>query len=163
MSTAGTDLQATSFGQLPRSIDTGQEATSLARDIAVVASISSALDGLGIPCTECRDHFYTLIANYSRHVDAEYTENTAVLASMKKRDAAHLVDAWGEEHFAAALEYLASDTCDVEMLREMFEDMLEALEFSREAAEELRGRAARAGCRELRGLILTALIVPPRG
>jgi len=136
---------------------------SLVRDIALVASISSALDELGIQCSECKEHFYTLLSEWAKQVDAEYITDAAVIAADKKRDATTLVNIWGEEGFALVLGYVASNSCNIDLLREVVTEITEILGFSSDAAREFNALAAEADCRRLRSLIVLALMIPPRG
>lgn len=142
----------------------GQETLDdIVREIAIVASMSSMLDGIGVPCAECKEHFYMLLAEWARLIDAEYVENAAVLAADKKRDATALVDVWGEEGFKMVLSYMGSDSCSAELLRELVAEITDALAFSEDAAREFKEMASSATCKELRGLVMLALMVPPRG
>ncbi|HIQ23476.1 MAG TPA: hypothetical protein EYH50_00290 [Pyrodictium delaneyi] len=142
----------------------GREALEdLVREITILASMSSVLDGIGIPCAECKEHFYMLLAEWARLIDAEYVENAAVMAADKKRDATALVDVWGEEGFKMVLSYVGSGSCSAELLRELIAEITDVLAFSEEASREFKKMASNATCKELRGLVVLALMVPPRG
>ncbi|ABM81067.1 hypothetical protein [Hyperthermus butylicus] len=139
-----------------------KEVTATPREVALTASMASLLERLGIECSECREHAYDLLAHYLRGIDAKYVDGVAEIASRKRNHFTVLVDVWGEDGLIAALEYLASNACDKDILSEIVADILAAMDYDADARRLIVKILPRMSCEELQGLIAAMLLVPPR-
>lgn len=133
----------------------------LSSSAARLASICSLLAHFGVVDEECIADMYTLIALALRNAPADYVEGFAETVSRKKRGVEALVDLFGEDGFKTILEYLASDQCSKNLLAELLVDIMEAEEFSSDARREVVKMLPKLTCRQLKGLIIASLLVPP--
>jgi hypothetical protein len=116
---------------------------------------------MGIENTECLEDLYTMTALALREAQADYVEGFAVLSAQKKKHLDALVDYFGEDGYKAIIAYMNTSECNPRLLSELIADLLDAMEFTAEARRIIVTLLPKLTCRQLKGLIVSMLLVPP--